>query len=160
MAGSRANSPFDLEPLMNIRPRVAADNAVLVAIWEDAVRATHHFLGEDDIQFFRPLVRDDYLPAVEVLVAEDSAGKPVGFIGLDGPKVEMLFVSASQHGKGIGKALIEHVGQLKGPLAVDVNEQNPGGVAFYLKCGFRQVGRSERDGQGKPFPLLHLAQAS
>ncbi|BBD37628.1 GNAT family N-acetyltransferase [Aminobacter sp. Y103A] len=145
---------------MNIRPRVAADNAVLVAIWEDAVRATHHFLGEDDIQFFRPLVRDDYLPAVEMLVAEDSDGKPVGFIGLDGPKVEMLFVSTSQHGKGIGKALIEHVGRLKGPLAVDVNEQNPGGVAFYLKCGFRQVGRSERDGQGKPFPLLHLAQAS
>ncbi len=80
---------------MYIRARAAADNAVLVAIWEDAVRATHLFLSEDDIQFFRPLVRDDYLPAVEVLVAEDADTKPVGFIGLDGHKVEMLFVSTS-----------------------------------------------------------------
>ncbi|MBE1203588.1 GNAT family N-acetyltransferase [Aminobacter carboxidus] len=144
---------------MNIRPRIAADNAVLVAIWEDAVRATHDFLSEDDIQFFRPLVRDNYLPALEVLVAEEH-GTPLGFIGLDGQKVEMLFVGASQHGKGIGKALIEHVGRLRGPLEVDVNEQNPGGVAFYLKCGFKQIGRSDLDSQGKPFPLLHLSQAS
>ena len=39
---------------------------------------------------------------------------------------------------------------------VDVNEQNPQGVAFYRHMGFEQVGRSELDGQGNPFPLLHM----
>jgi putative acetyltransferase len=37
-----------------------------------------------------------------------------------------------------------------------VNEQNPQGVAFYRHMGFGQVGRSELDGQGNPFPLLHM----
>lgn len=145
---------------MNIRARTADDNAVLVEIWLRAVRATHHFLSEDDIRFFHPLVRDQYLPALEVLVAKDEEGKPTGFIGLTDEKVEMLFVDPAQHGKGIGKCLIEHVAQLRGPLSVDVNEQNPGALAFYLKCGFSPVGRSELDGSGKPFPLLHLAQSS
>jgi putative acetyltransferase len=39
---------------------------------------------------------------------------------------------------------------------VDVNEQNPQGVGFYRHMGFEQVGRSELDGQGNPFPLLHM----
>jgi putative acetyltransferase len=39
---------------------------------------------------------------------------------------------------------------------VDVNEQNPQGVAFYRYMGFEPVGRSELDGQGNPFPLLHM----
>ncbi|WP_269930161.1 acetyltransferase [Aminobacter sp. HY435] len=142
---------------MNIRPRRTEDDAVLVDIWERAVRATHHFLTEADILFFRPLV-GEYLPALEVLVAEDDHGTQRGFIGLDGEKIEMLFVDPVRHGKGMGRQLIDHVARLKGPLSVDVNEQNSGGLAFYLKCGFSQVGRSELDGTGKAFPLLHMAQ--
>ncbi|MGY0625916.1 MAG: GNAT family N-acetyltransferase, partial [Paraglaciecola chathamensis] len=40
---------------------------------------------------------------------------------------------------------------------VDVNEQNPKALGFYQRIGFKVVGRSELDGQGKPYPLLHLA---
>jgi putative acetyltransferase len=43
-----------------------------------------------------------------------------------------------------------------GANEVDVNEQNPQGVAFYRHMGFEQVGRSELDGQGNAFPLLHM----
>ena len=32
------------------------ERAILVDVWEAAVRATHHFLSESDIQFFKPLV--------------------------------------------------------------------------------------------------------
>ena len=39
---------------------------------------------------------------------------------------------------------------------MDVNEQNPQGVAFYRHMGFEQVGRSALDGQVNPFPLLHM----
>ena len=42
-------------------------------------------------------------------------------------------------------------------LTVDVNEQNPQAVGFYRHYGFIQVARSPLDGEGKPFPLLHMA---
>jgi putative acetyltransferase len=52
--------------------------------------------------------------------------------------------------------LVEHARLIKGPLTVDVNEQNPLALQFYERMGFKVVGRSELDGGGKPFPLLHL----
>ncbi|PLP61250.1 GNAT family N-acetyltransferase [Mesorhizobium loti] len=139
---------------MKIRLSAKRDTARLVDIWLAAVRATHHFLTEDDIEFFLPRLRDLHISALEVHVAEGDDGDLLGFAGLDGANLEMLFVDPTHHGRGIGKLLIDHAVALK----VDVNEQNPGALAFYLKCGFTQVGRSELDGSGKPFPLLHLAQ--
>lgn len=38
-----------------------------------------------------------------------------------------------------------------------MNEQNPQAVGFYLHYGFVQTGRSPLDGEGRPFPLLHMA---
>lgn len=143
---------------MKIRLYANEDNARLVDIWLAAVRATHHFLTEDDIQFFLPRLRDLHIPALEVHVAEGEDGQLLGFAGLDGANLEMLFIDPIHHGRGIGKRLVDHAIALKGRLKVDVNEQNPGALAFYLKCGFTQIGRSELDGSGKPFPLLHLAQ--
>ena len=116
------------------------------------------WLTEDDIRFFEPRLRDLHIPALEVYVAEGDDGQLLGFAGLDGANLEMLFIDPSHHGHGIGRQLVDHAVALKGRLKVDVNEQNPGALAFYLKCGFTQVGRSELDGSGKPFPLLHLAQ--
>jgi putative acetyltransferase len=39
---------------------------------------------------------------------------------------------------------------------LDVNEQNPQALGFYQHQGFVITGRSPLDGQGNPFPLLHL----
>ena len=55
--------------------------------------------------------------------------------------------------------LLAHARRLKGALSVDVNEQNPQALAFYLQCGFVQVGRSPLDPAGRPFPILHLREA-
>ncbi|CFR12412.1 acetyltransferase [Yersinia frederiksenii] len=140
-----------------IRKAMPADTSRLIEVWENAVRKTHLFLTEADIQFYLPQVRDIYLPALEVWLFEKDA-EAVGFIGLDGNKVEMLFVDTTYYGKGIGKALLAHAQHLKGKLSVDVNELNPAALAFYLHYGFIKTGRSERDGEGKPFPLIHLAQ--
>jgi hypothetical protein len=40
--------------------------------------------------------------------------------------------------------------------SVDVNEQNPQAMGFYLRMGFAVAGRSETDDVGRPFPILHL----
>jgi putative acetyltransferase len=39
---------------------------------------------------------------------------------------------------------------------LDVNEQNPQALGFYFKQGFEVIGRSEVDGMGQPYPLLHM----
>ena len=127
-------------------------------IWLRSVRATHTFLTEDDIQSLLPLVRDAALPALELWVLCAESGAAVGFLGLDGAKVEALFIAPEWCRRGGGRMLLDHARRLKGALAVDVNEQNPGAVRFYEACGFAVVGRSEVDGAGRPFPLLHLRE--
>ena len=41
-------------------------------------------------------------------------------------------------------------------ITTDVNEANTQALAFYERMGFQTVGRSDRDGQARPYPLLHL----
>lgn len=122
------------------------------------MRATHGFLTEQDIQALIPIVRDQALPSLEVWVAADAADQPIGFMGLDGHKLEALFIAPHHFRQGVGQRLLAHARRLKGPLRVDVNEQNPQAVAFYLANGFEPAGRSATDGQGQPFPLLHLRE--
>lgn len=140
---------------MTIVPVSVADHPRLVDIWEASVRATHGFLTEADIQAMKPLILHEYLGAVDLAGCEEG-GELVGFVGTRGGRIEMLFIAPEHRGRGAGRALVEHaVGRL-GCDEVDVNEQNPQAVGFYLRAGFRVVGRSARDGRGEPFPLLHM----
>ena len=141
---------------MIIRQANAADHPLLLSIWLRAVRATHPFLQASDIDALLPQLRDIYLPAVELWVAVDSEDSPQGFIGVNQDHVEMLFIDPHLHGQGTGRALLDFVRESRKTLSVDVNEQNPQAVGFYLHYGFVQTGRSPLDGEGRPFPLLHM----
>lgn len=142
---------------MIIRQATNVDHPQLLDIWLRAVRATHHFLQEADIEALLVQLRDVYLPAVELWIAEEPKDGPLGFIGLNESHVEMLFIEPHRRGEGIGRALLDHARSSRGQLSVDVNEQNPEAVGFYLHYGFIQTGRSPLDGEGRPFPLLHLS---
>jgi putative acetyltransferase len=50
--------------------RLAAKNDYpeIMGIWESAVRATHHFLSEEDFNYFKEVIPKDYLPQLEVYV--------------------------------------------------------------------------------------------
>ena len=133
-----------------------ADHPRLLEIWEAAVRATHHFLSEEDIATFRPIAMDAAFPAVRLACARDESDAILGFIGTAGRKVEMLFVAPEHHGTGIGKALMAYAIENENVAEVDVNEQNPGALAFYERLDFEVVSRSPLDSLGKPYPLLHL----
>lgn len=145
---------------MKIRKARSEDHQALLGIWEQSVRASHDFLSEQDIQLLLPIVRDQALPSLEVWMLCDEESLPIGFMGLDSNKLEALFISPTSFRQGGGKAMLEHARRLKGELHVDVNEQNPRAVAFYLSNGFVVAGRSPTDSQGLPFPLLHLREAS
>ena len=139
-----------------IDPAQTADRPRLIEVWEAAVRATHHFLPEDDIQFYKRMLREQYLDLVTLSCLRDGDGRVQGFAGTAEDRLEMLFVDPAAHGRGFGKALLRHAIEQHGTRLVDVNEQNPSAVAFYLSQGFEQIGRSPLDGADKPFPLLHL----
>jgi putative acetyltransferase len=143
---------------MFIREGRPDDRDALLAIWLRSVRATHTFLTEDDIQGLLPIVREAALPALELWVLCDDAGVAIGFLGLSGAKVEALFLDPDHLRRGGGRRLLNHARRLKGPLTVDVNEQNPEAVRFYETCGFVVFGRSATDDAGRPFPLLHLRE--
>lgn len=142
---------------MIIRQGIAADYPQLLDIWLRAVRATHHFLQPSDIDALLPQLRDAYFPAVELWVAVDTDDQPLGFIGFNENHVEMLFVDPAHHRQGIGRALLDFGRQSRSAMSVDVKEQNPQATAFYQRYGFVQTGRSPLDGEGRPFPLLHMS---
>nr|WP_245867013.1 GNAT family N-acetyltransferase [Diaminobutyricimonas aerilata] len=127
----------------------------LTRVWREAVEATHDFLSADDVAYYAEQVRTTYLPALTVDVVA-RGDEVLGFAGVDGDRLEMLFVGDRARGTGVGTMLLDHARRNRERLLVDVNEQNPSAHAFYLRRGFRQVGRSETDGDGRPFPILHL----
>lgn len=79
-----------------------------------------------------------------------------GFIGVEQQKIEMLFVDANVRGQGIRKLLLNFAVLDLEAKYVDVNEQNDQGVTFYEHMWFVTMSRSDCDGQGRPFPILHL----
>lgn len=135
------------------------DHPTLVAIWEASVRASHHFLQEADIVALRPLILEHYFDAVTLNCARGEDGEIVGFIGVAEGNIEMLFVAPAGMGQGVGRLLVAHAIANLGVSRVDVNEQNEQALGFYRRLGFAQVGRSPLDGEGRPYPLLHLALA-
>lgn len=137
-----------------IRKIETADYPRLVEIWESAVLHTHDFLKEEDFFYYKERL-PSYFPYVALFGFEQD-GILVGFIGIAEGNVEMLFIDDSCRGKGIGKQLISYVIRDFGVTKVDVNEQNPQAVGFYEHMGFRLVSKSEVDGEGKPYPILHM----
>ena len=133
-----------------------SDFSRVLEVWEASVRATHHFVTEHDIQFFRPLIWDA-LPTIQALAGvRDQAGQVAGFVAVVNAKIEMLFIHPLARGKGAGRRLVAYAVDRYGAVELDVNEQNEQAVGFYLRMGFAISGRSDVDGAGKPYPLLHM----
>ncbi len=132
------------------------DYSEMLNLWEDSVRATHHFITEEDIDFFKPIIIEQAFPAVTLKCIKNSSGLIVGFVGVDESKVEMLFISTAERGKSIGKVLLQYAIKHLDVTKVDVNEQNPLAVGFYEHMGFKVISRSPIDDMGKPFPILHM----
>ena len=128
----------------------------VVNVWESSVRATHHFLKEEDIEYFKPLILNTYLDAVELRCVKNNEKKIVGFLGVAEQNLEMLFIAPEYRGKKIGKILLDYSIDNLNVTKVDVNEQNEQALGFYMYCGFEVIGRSELDSSGKPYPISHM----
>lgn len=141
-----------------IRLSTPADIASIHRVWRAAVDATHGFVAPADVALYEHLLVTLYLPNKPQWLALSDKGDIQGFIGLEGPKIEALFVDPVWHRHGAGRRLINHALRLSRRLIVDVNAQNPDAVAFYVALGFMEIGRSPVDHAGKPYPLIHMAK--
>lgn len=139
-----------------IVPATKADYLQIIEVWEASVRATHHFLSEEWIVEHKPLILEQYLDMVELQCVKDDEDNVLAFLGTLNDGIEMLFVHPDQFRKGIGQLLIRFALDEKKTTKVEVNEDNPGARQFYETMGFEVVKRSALDGQGNPYPILHM----
>ena len=128
----------------------------LLDIWEGSVRATHLFLSDSEIEKIKGYVPQAIREIPHLIVGENDIGIPVAFIGIDGQKLEMLFVSDEARGRGFGKALLRYGVDVYGVNELSVNEQNPQAEGFYEYLGFRVFKRTDCDEQGNPYPILYM----
>lgn len=134
---------------------VEADYDEITEVWEASVRATHDFLSDADIINLKQKIRTGYLYHVNLYTIK-IGNSIVAFMGINDSNLEMLFVHPEMRGTGLGGKLLKYATGQLGVIYVDVNEQNPKALGFYKSKGFMVTGRSETDGEGMPFPLLHL----
>ncbi|WP_312944384.1 acetyltransferase [Agrobacterium sp.] len=141
--------------MIHFRLSTKDDLPRIMDIWRRAVDATHDFLAPDD----RDAIEAElvtFFPQISLLLAVDDNDTPLGFMFLHDGHMEALFIDPNQHRKGIGKALIQRAVTEHPALTTDVNEQNHKALGFYEHQGFERTGRSTHDGQGRPYPLIHL----
>ncbi|HVO49344.1 MAG TPA: acetyltransferase [Steroidobacteraceae bacterium] len=143
---------------MKLRKSTPKDSARVMEIWRRAVDATHDFLSPRDRRDIETAVAA-FLPGVSLELAVDDSDRVLGFMLLDGGHMEALFVDPAFHGQGVGRTLIQYALHRHPDLSTDVNEQNRQALVFYERLGFQRTGRSETDGQGRPYPLIHLRYA-
>lgn len=128
----------------------------LASIWESSVVATHTFLSKEEISKIKKYALEAFkqVPILVVMMNEKKA--PLAFMGICDFKLEMLFVSAIERGKGIGKELLLWGIEKYNIRELTVNEQNPQAIGFYEHMGFKIYKRKEVDEQGEPYPILYM----
>lgn len=144
-----------------------ADRSAGVVERQPQVRAGQETLRHHDVDFgpvgadraeIDIMVAERFLPGADLWLALDDTGRAVGFLVMDGSQIDALFVDPAVHGQGYGTLLLDHALSLAPDATVDASEQATNAVPFYLSRGFRIVGRSDTDPQGRPYPLVHLAR--
>ena len=103
------------------------------------------------LMFRRPCAGVEHL-----IVAQDESGTPVGFMGVQENRLEMLFLDPEARGQGLGARLLCLGMEQYGVSELTVNEQNPAAAGFYRHIGFAVYRRSELDEQGGPYPILYM----
>ncbi|MEV0131584.1 GNAT family N-acetyltransferase [Dactylosporangium sp. NPDC050688] len=95
----------------------------------------------------REWVRTVVVPAWEVWLAEDTEGRPLGVLVLDGDWVDQLYIEPASTGMGLGSRLIQ-LAKSRRPdgLQLWTFASNTAAQRFYLRHGF--VVAETTDGSG------------
>lgn len=128
----------------------------LLEVWENSVKETHLFLSNEEIENIKKYVQQAISEISHLIIAEDDNNIPIAFMGIENQKLEMLFITNNERGKGLGKKLLNYGIDNYNINEVVVNEQNPNAKGFYEHIGFKVYKRSELDEQGNSYPILYM----
>ena len=128
----------------------------LLEVWEGSVRTTHLFLSDREIKNIKAYVPQALNEIAHLIIVQDEKGQATAFMGIEDGKLEMLFISPEERGKGLGKRLLQYGIKNYAVRQLTVNEQNPQARGFYEHMGFYVYKRTELDEQGQPYPLLYM----
>lgn len=128
----------------------------LTEVWESSVKATHHFLSVLEIDSIKSYIPTALAEVSHLIIAKNDDGHAIAFMGVDGCKLEMLFLAPDYRGQGLGKRLLLYGIEHHQINEVTVNEQNPLAQGFYEHMGFRTHKRTKHDEQGAPYPILYM----
>ena len=87
--------------IAEVKERQPALLQQLLKIWEQSVRATHHFLSSREIEQIKEYVPGALNLVPGLVIAREESGAPVGFMGVDGGRLEMLFLVPEKRGNGL-----------------------------------------------------------
>lgn len=124
------------------------DIELVMAAWRRANALAHPFLADAYVAQVEQEVRDIYVPNAETYVLEED-GEVIGFIALLENEIGGLFLDPSKHGRGYGKALVDHAVAIKGSLMVEVFRDNEIGRPFYQRYGFEFVAEQLHEPSGQ-----------
>ena len=136
--------------------RNAALTEQLVKVWRASVEETHLFLTKEEMDRIQEMIPQAVISIPHLIIAENEEGQSVAFMGIEGRKLEMLFVAPRERGQGLGRKLIEYGIREYAVNELGVNEQNPQARGFYEHMGFQVYKRTEKDEQGGPYPILYM----
>lgn len=121
-----------------------------VASWAKTMPAIDFAARRPWIEAHLPVLRDR---GVALRVALSDSGAPIGFITVDPQTghIDQVCVSPDEWGGGLASDLIAEAKRLSpSGLHLDVNADNPRAIAFYIRHGFRETGRSTNPSSGLP----------
>ena len=131
-----------------------ADYPQVLQLWEQSVRATHHFLKAADLQFYKKIIPEN-LVQVDLRLWQ-VADELIGFSGTHQTELVMLFLAPAFIGRGYGQQIINQLDCQQRLQTVTVNQQNTVAKRFYDKQGFVPISVAPVDGFGKPYPIMQL----
>ena len=91
-----------------------------------------------------------------LIVAENEQGALAACMGIEGQKLEMLFISPEERERGLERKLFQYGMEKFAVNTLGVNEQNPQANGFYEHMGFQVFKRTDHDEQGNPYTILYM----
>lgn len=73
--------------IYEVKDRTNDLKSILLNIWEQSVKATNTFLTDEEVKKIKEYVPMAINDVKHLIVAEDSADKIVGFMGVEGSKI-------------------------------------------------------------------------
>lgn len=131
----------------------------VMEIWKEATIKAHSFIPQSHWIESYDKVKNDYMPISKTYVyIEDE--KVLGFISiLDDSFIGALFVDLKHHGKGIGRALIDHVFTVYDDLSLAVYKKNKRAIEFYKYLGFAVVSEEINEDTGEKEYIMNMKVA-